>query len=1031
LAVLLVLALALVVGVAVSRSHRHVSSANPLQAVIDARPRRTFSARLSIATEYRPCRSRPAREGGSVPEETCTADDEDSPDFSSLVAAGAESSDPDTLQASAVAEMIWGDTTEAVLNDAIERLDKAARLTERAVAVQVDLSGAHLARATRTHSARDLMVGLEFAREALEKEPRNKKALFNTALALELLAIDGEAAKAWAVYLAVDSASDWANEARQRRRNLLRTWPAPQSPTPRSSLEEVQAFASLHPQETRLLGWDSVLGQWGAAVERRQEARADSLLTLAERLGNSLEQRGGDASLADAVRAIRAASANGEATQKLGRAHEAYAVGQVLFTANHHAAARDSFERVLASGPRSPVLRQWALSGVAGALVYAGRFPEADSISLTLLAQVDSVRHPALTARLRWMLGTSLLLKAHYPEARAQYQAAERIYDRLGETEFSGAIAGYLGETASFQKDSLTAYSSLQRATTVLRRNRRSTYLHNALVTLASSASLDGMSSAALPIQDEGVSMAAHVQSPTALVESLIARAQVRALGGDTAAAAEDLRTALPLVSRIEPGETHDFFSARANFSFALLQSGKDTTRAMVAIDSAIALYAGSNVVWHLRALIRRAELRLDAGNLSAATSDLERATARIRTLSDKESEGLRNAMLEEARSRFDQLVILHLRAEKSDEALRVLERGRVSFSRAPGVPATRELATALRGQVALEYALIGDTLLTWAVHDGKVDFLRQTLNRDEFLRRTERVGVALESANLPATFIPDLQQLYDVLVRPVEHSLGARDTPLVIVADGEVGRVPFAALYDRNERRYLLEGHSLRFAASLADAARPARTPSTGPALLVADPAFDPRQYPMLDRLSGAVSEVESLQQLYPQAVILKDSGATRDAFKANAQRASVIHYAGHAVFDDTRPERSYLVLADNGDTGQLTAQAVDSLDLTRVRLVVLSACRTLRARDGRSGGFAGLSGALLAAGAGGVVGSVWNANDQLTQPLTVAFHREYRRHPGNPAEALRQAQLSLRHSADPKLSSPAAWGGFRYMGR
>jgi CHAT domain-containing protein len=1031
LAVLLVLALALVVGVAVSRSHRHVSSANPLQAVIDARPRRTFSARLSIATEYRPCRSRPAREGGSVPEETCTADDEDSPDFSSLVAAGAESSDPDTLQASAVAEMIWGDTTEAVLNDAIERLDKAARLTQHPVPVLVDLSGAHLARAQRGQSARDLVVGLELARLALAREPRNEAALFNAALALESLTIDGEAAKAWGAYLAVDSTSNLADEARHRRQALLQQWRTPQSPTLQSPPAQVDDFAQQFPQEARLLGWEHMLGDWGAAVEQRQAARADSLLALVERLGNALERRGGDASLADAVRAIRSAAANPIATQKLAVAHRAYAVGQELFASKHHPAAQDSFERVLNARPPSPVLRQSALGGIAGVLVYASRFPEADSICRSLLAQVDSVRHPALTARLQWMLGTSLLRNARYPDARARYRAAERTFQRLGEKELFAAMVGYEGETAYLQRDTLAAYLLLHRTAQLLRRDRNSIYLHNAFVNLARHATLDGMPSAALQIQNEGVALAMRTHSPDRPLEALIARAQVRAIGGDSVGAADDINAALPLVQRIEPGETHDFFSARLRFSLALLQSGKDTVRAMVAIDSAIAAYAKSNIVWHLQGLIQRAKLRVEAGNLSAATVDLEAATARIRTLSDKESEGLRSAMIEEARGRFDQLVMLHLQAGRYDEALRVLERGRVSFSRGPAVPATRELATTLRGQVALEYALIGDTLLTWTVHDGKVDFLRQTLNRDEFLRRIERVGVALESTNPPATFTPDLQQLYDVLVRPVDHSLGARDTPLVIVADGEVTRIPFAVLFDSARKRYLLEDHSIRFAASLSDAVRPARTPSTGPALLVANPAFDLRYHPTLDRLGGAAMEVVALQQVYRQAVVLKDSGATRDAFKANAQRASVIHYAGHAVFDDTRPERSYLVLAGEGDTGQLTAQAVDSLDLTGVRLVVLSACRTLRARDGRSGGFAGLSGALLAAGAGGVVGSVWNANDQLTQPLTVAFHREYRRHPGNPAEALRQAQLSLRHSADPKLSSPAAWGGFRYMGR
>ncbi|HET6232398.1 MAG TPA: CHAT domain-containing protein, partial [Longimicrobiaceae bacterium] len=226
---------------------------------------------------------------------------------------------------------------------------------------------------------------------------------------------------------------------------------------------------------------------------------------------------------------------------------------------------------------------------------------------------------------------------------------------------------------------------------------------------------------------------------------------------------------------------------------------------------------------------------------------------------------------------------------------------------------------------------------------------------------------------------------------------------------------------------------HSLRFASSLADASRPAPA-RTGEdtALLIADPAFDALHSPELPRLRGARAEVEALRALYPNPrnVVLSGTGATRAAVAADAQRATVIHYAGHAVFNDAVPGQSYLVLAGSGVTGELSADSISKMHLPRLRLVVLSACRTLPSRGGRSGGFAGLSGALLAAGAGGVVGSVWNVDDSLAQPLMLDFHRKYLRS-GNAAEALREAQLSLLRSRDLAMRSPAVWAGFRYAGR
>jgi CHAT domain-containing protein len=111
------------------------------------------------------------------------------------------------------------------------------------------------------------------------------------------------------------------------------------------------------------------------------------------------------------------------------------------------------------------------------------------------------------------------------------------------------------------------------------------------------------------------------------------------------------------------------------------------------------------------------------------------------------------------------------------------------------------------------------------------------------------------------------------------------------------------------------------------------------------------------------------------------------------------------------------------------MTAAELGARDLSHVRLVVLAACETLRARDGSSAGFAGFAGALLAAGAGGVVGSLWRVDEERTNALMEEFHAAYRRSWDGDG-ALRQAQLALLGSDDPALSSPSAWAGFRFAG-
>jgi CHAT domain-containing protein len=163
----------------------------------------------------------------------------------------------------------------------------------------------------------------------------------------------------------------------------------------------------------------------------------------------------------------------------------------------------------------------------------------------------------------------------------------------------------------------------------------------------------------------------------------------------------------------------------------------------------------------------------------------------------------------------------------------------------------------------------------------------------------------------------------------------------------------------------------------------------------------------------------------------MLAGAQATPDAFKENLRGASLVHYAGHAVFNDERPDRSFFVLAGREPTGgaRLSAAALSELDFRGIRLVVLSACQTIRSSTGRTGGFAGLAGSMLMAGAGGVMGSLWRVDDARTRALMLTFYEAYDSS-ANPSAALRTAQLKLLQSHDPALRSPSAWAGFRYTG-
>src|SRR5262249_33053659 len=168
------------------------------------------------------------------------------------------------------------------------------------------------------------------------------------------------------------------------------------------------------------------------------------------------------------------------------------------------------------------------------------------------------------------------------------------------------------------------------------------------------------------------------------------------------------------------------------------------------------------------------------------------------------------------------------------------------------------------------------------------------TVDRARLVQTIERTRAALELRTDESGLQRDLAALYDWLLRPVEGRLGASGKPLVLIADGEIAGVPFAALRDTAQRRYLIEQHPLRFVGSLRDAARPpSQLPAKPRVLLVADPAFDHSAFPGLVRLPGAAEETKAIAGQYADTVLLSSAGATVTALESTLRRANILHYA------------------------------------------------------------------------------------------------------------------------------------------
>ena len=140
-----------------------------------------------------------------------------------IAAAGAEEAllahrDAQTLWAAGLTRLLTGR-----LADAAAALEEAARLEPDTAPIWSDLAVARLEMARRLGDPSAADRALQAADRALSLDNQLAEALFNRALALELLSRDRDAAAAWQLAAASELDAHWRAEARTRAEGLAMT----------------------------------------------------------------------------------------------------------------------------------------------------------------------------------------------------------------------------------------------------------------------------------------------------------------------------------------------------------------------------------------------------------------------------------------------------------------------------------------------------------------------------------------------------------------------------------------------------------------------------------------------------------------------------------------------------------------------------------------------------------------------------------------------------------------------------------------
>ena len=336
-------------------------------------------------------------------------------------------------------------------------------------------------------------------------------------------------------------------------------------------------------------------------------------------------------------------------------------------------------------------------------------------------------------------------------------------------------------------------------------------------------------------------------------------------------------------------------------------------------------------------------------------------------------------------------------------------------------------------------------------------------------------------AAGPASNFATASNALYKTAVEPAAKIVG--DNRLLIVADGALNYVPFAALVtapggaDYASLPYLVKTNEVVYApsASVIAVIRQQTTKPTGKGILVvADPVFtatDPRAKGaaagaqgsaetrglslssaaadvsasggapptgalQFMRLNGTRIEAEQIARMTRASGGQADVWLDLDANEANVmtrdiKKYRVVHFATHGLLNAERPQFTGVVLSlvgnKSGD-GFLRTDEIFNLNIGSP-LVMLSACETGLGKEKRGEGVMGLTRAFMYAGAPTVGVSLWSVADKPTADLMADFYKRLLASAdASPSTSLRAAQIAMIDGK--KNSLPFLWAPFVLVG-
>lgn len=910
--------------------------------------------------------------------------------------------------------------TAAIARVLVEDEEKAAAqlraIVERApgnAQAWSDLAAAEYTVAVRGEAPSHYASALAAADRALRIDPKLPEALFNRALIVTQLGVQEEARAAWRRYLAVDSSSPWATEARthlqqlsprngagfSRDQQLLEKAAAAGDQAP------VLTLVAAYPQQSRTYAEAEYLGRWGEAAQK-DDAEAQRLLTIARGIGHALARSTGETLLRDAVAAIDAAP---PATRtRLAAAHAGYRAARLAYRDMHVSEAERGLRAVArelaaAGSPMALVARSYA----ASARLAQSDVTAAAAEMQPLLVEVSS--HPgyiALGAQIRWELARSHVGQDEITAAIELLTAAEQAFSRLGERGNAAFVETMLASLLGIAGNPEEAWKARIRSFTTLSAESAIVQIATGLDGAASIELRAGRPAAALALLDLEEALGRNASNDLLLSQALVHKSMIHStIAGDAAlATAQEAET---VTQRIPDAGRRERQTADVGIATAAAITRTEPQRAIGLLSRSIDFYRAHALPLFLpQPLLLRARAALRTGDAQGALRDLDEGMATIEQHRLALAGNVTGATLHPSGDElFEEAIRTHLVRGDVASALAATERARAATA-GQGTASGRSLAQlqqhlAGTGATLLELVALEDEVVAFAITASDMDVSRRPVARAELAALGSRALARDPAAS---------RRLYDLLILPSAATI-AKARSVIIVPDFWLEEVPFAALQDANGR-YLIEVAPLAIAprsASLEEPGAGARTPRLAAIALPSDRS--------LDTLPETVREIAEIGAFYRNLDLLPANRASFASFVAAASRADVVHIAGHTARRKGGGDPALVFASGERVAWNDIAAGFGA----HPDVVLLSACETLRRRRTPQTRTLSLGGAFLAAGAAGVIGTLAPINDRDALELFRSIHEQLAGG-SSAAEALRHAQMNAI-AAEKSGGTPGGW--------